>query len=128
MKIEVSKVSTIGSRIKTMRMSRGLSRPELARRIGISVSAISMWENDARRPTFEMMDALADEFNVPLAAILNDEKQQQEDDELWELRETMRQNPNMRVLFRTAKKATPKQLKQAIAVLEALKASDEGVE
>ena len=121
-------MSTIGSRIKTMRMSRGLSRPELARRIGISVSAISMWENDARRPTFEMMDALADEFNVPLAAILNDEKQQQEDDELWELRETMRQNPNMRVLFRTAKKATPKQLKQAIAVLEALKASDEGVE
>ena len=58
----------------------------------------------------------------------NSNKQQQEDDELWELRESMRQNPNMRVLFSTAKNATPKQLKQAIAVLEALKASDEGVE
>ena len=53
---------------------------------------------------------------------------QQEDDELWELRETMRRDPNMRVLFSTAKKATPKQIKQAIAVLEALKASDESME
>lgn len=111
-----------------MRLSRGMTRADLAEQIGASVSAISMWENDSRKPKHDMLDALADVFNVPISAILTDERQQQEDDELWELREAMRSNPNMRVLFSTAKTATPKQLKQAIAVLEALKASDESME
>lgn len=67
-------------------------------------------------------------INVEKARKNAESEVRHEDDELWELRETMRQNPNMRVLFSTAKNATPKQLKQAIAVLEALKASDESME
>lgn len=118
-------MSTIGTRIKTMRLSRGMSRAELASNLKVSVSAISMWENDSRKPNFDMLDALADELNVPMSAIIQDEKQQAEDDELWELRETLRQNPEVRILFSTAKNATPKQIRQAVAVLQALKASDD---
>lgn len=121
-------MSTVGTRIKTMRLSRGLSQSELADKIGASRSAITMWETDSRRPSLDMFDALADEFNVPLSAIMEDERQQQEDEEVWELRESMRRNPEMRVLFRAAKGATSKQLKQAVAILEALKASDSGAE
>ena len=119
-------MSTVGTRIKTMRLSRGLSQSELAEKVGASRSAITMWETDARRPSLDMFDALADVFNVPISAILNDEKQQQEDEDLWELRESLRRNPEMRVLFDAAKDATSKQLKQAVAILEALKASDGG--
>ena len=121
-------MSTLGERIRTMRLSRGLNQVDLAKMVGVSRSTVTMWETDQRRPALEMFDALADVFNVPISAILKDEKQQQEDDELYELRESMRRNPNMRVLFSAAKNATPKQLKQAIAVLEALKASDDGAE
>lgn len=117
-------MSSVGLRIKTMRLSRGMSRKDLADRIGSAVSTIGMWENDSRRPSKDMLDALADEFNVPISAILEDERKHQEDYEVWELRESFRRNPEMRILFDAAKDATSKQLKQAVAILEALKASD----
>lgn len=120
-------MSSIGLRIKTMRLSRGMSRKCLADRIGVAVSTVGMWENDSRRPKGDRLDALADEFNVPVSAILDDERKHQEDYEVWELRETLRRTPEMRILFDAAKNATTKQLKQAVAVLEALKASDDGV-
>lgn len=120
-------MSTVGTRIKTMRLSRGLSQSELAEKVGASRSTITMWETDARRPSIDMFDALADVFNVPISAILSDEKQQREDDDLWELRESFRRNPEMRVLFSAAKNASAKQLRQTVAILEALKASDGNV-
>jgi hypothetical protein len=85
-----------------------------------------MMENDERRPSMDTLDALADVFNVPISAILEDERKQQEDEEIWEWREHMRRNPDIRVLFNAAKGATPTQLKQAIVILNALKASDDG--
>lgn len=84
-----------------------------------------MWENDLRRPSLDMFDALADVFNVPIYAIMEDEKAQQEDDELWELRESMRRNPDMKVLFSLTKNAKPKAIRQAIAVIKALNEDEE---
>lgn len=46
------------------------------------------------------------------------------EDDVWEYREAVRRNPEMRILFDAAKGATSKQLKQAVAILEALKASE----
>lgn len=121
-------MSTLGTRIKVMRLSRGLSQIDLAKLVGVSRSTVTMWETDQRRPGYETLDVIADVFNAPLSALLKDEKQQQEDEEIYELREVMRRNPNMRVLFSAAKNATPKQLKQAIEILKLLKASDDGAE
>ena len=61
----------LGIAIKTMRMSRRLSQNELAERIGVSRSAVSMWENGEREPNFDMIEALADVFNVPMSAFLD---------------------------------------------------------
>lgn len=61
----------IGTRIRTMRMSRGLNQTELASRIGVSRSAIGMWENNERLPDLDTIEALADEFNVPLSALVD---------------------------------------------------------
>ena len=117
-------MSTMGLRIKTMRMSRGMSRADLAKAVGASVSAVSMWENDSRRPKHEMLEALADAFNVPIFAIMHDEDELDTDDEIWELRELIRRNPNMRALFSTAKNAKPEHIKAAAVMLEALKSND----
>ena len=96
--------------------------------ISVSVSAISMWENDSRRPNFDAIDALADVFNVPISAILEDEKKQQEDDELYELREELRRNPEIRMLFSASKNARPEHIKAATAMLNALKGHDDSLE
>lgn len=63
----------LGLRIKTMRTSRDITQAELARAIGKSPSAITMYESGRREPDFETLEALADVFNVPMVAFLSDD-------------------------------------------------------
>lgn len=51
-----------------------------------------------------------------------------EDDELWELREVLRRNPEVRILFSATKGAKKEHIKAAAAMLEALKANDGSME
>lgn len=62
----------VGMKIKTMRMSRDMTQVDLARAIGKSPSAITMYESGRREPDFETLEALADAFNVPLSALVSD--------------------------------------------------------
>jgi transcriptional regulator with XRE-family HTH domain len=47
------------------RVRRGISRPELARRSGLSVAAIKAYESGVRRPTREALDAILDAMGLP---------------------------------------------------------------
>ena len=58
-------VEEIGNMIRVMRMTRGWSQYELAKKACISQSSIAMYEKGRRRPTEEQAEALADAFNVP---------------------------------------------------------------
>lgn len=53
-------------RIKFLRTSRGMSQDELAKALGISRSAVGMYETGKREPDFETCEALADIFNVDM--------------------------------------------------------------
>ena len=55
----------IGEKIRVMRLSRGMTQEELADAIGMSASAVAMYEAGRRRPKDEVAEALADTFNVP---------------------------------------------------------------
>lgn len=59
----------VAESIRTMRQSRGWTQRDLAKRLGISHSTVAMWEIGKREPDFESLEALADEFNVPLSAL-----------------------------------------------------------
>ena len=61
---------TLGLTIKTMRMSRGISQAALAKKVQVSRSAVSMWETGEREPNLDMIEALADIFNVPFASLV----------------------------------------------------------
>lgn len=47
-----------------LRRREGLSQAELADKLGIAKSTISMYERDERKPSFEMLEAIADYFNI----------------------------------------------------------------
>ena len=51
-------------RLKELRVSRGLAQDDLARELNLVKSSISMYENGKRKPSFEVLEAIADYFNV----------------------------------------------------------------
>lgn len=110
----------IGQRISTMRNSRGLNQIDLARMVGVSRSTIGMWETGNRRPGYTELEALADAFNVPIGALLGDEKQRQEEEELVMLREAIRSNSNIKDILKISAMLSPHAIMQLKAIAQAL--------
>lgn len=54
----------IGMRIALLRAGNGWSQAELARRIGVSASAVGMYEQGRREPSLDLVVRLANEFGV----------------------------------------------------------------
>ncbi len=52
--------------LRRLRKQDGLTQLELAQHLGISKSAVSMYECGNREPDFEMLEAFADFFNVDM--------------------------------------------------------------
>lgn len=55
-----------GTHLKDIRKSRGITQKQLAHAIGASESGIQNYELGTRKPTYDMLIALADYFNVSL--------------------------------------------------------------
>lgn len=56
--------------LRKLRQSHKLTQIELAKRLGLSYSAISMYERGERQPNFETLEAIADFFNVPMSTLI----------------------------------------------------------
>ena len=54
----------LGERIALLRRTKGLSQAELASRLGISASAMGMYEQSRREPSIQTVVALARELEV----------------------------------------------------------------
>lgn len=59
-------MATMGQRIKELRQSLGMTQLALSEAIGVSKSAIGMYETDKREPDNKTLDCIADFFNVDL--------------------------------------------------------------
>jgi transcriptional regulator with XRE-family HTH domain len=118
----------IGKMIQTRRLSRGMTQEQLASAIGVSPSAIGMYEAGRRRPKDHILEALADVFNVPKWAILYKEDEvipkSEDDDAIWARRETLRRDPKRKLLFDLAENGTQKDIDAAVALIDALRATN----
>lgn len=54
----------LGMRIAFLRASKGWSQAKLAQRIGVSTSAVGMYEQGRREPSLDLLVRLAQEFGV----------------------------------------------------------------
>ncbi len=50
--------------LKSLRVAKGLTQDELSKQLNISRSTIGMYEKGAREPDFEILELIADYFNV----------------------------------------------------------------
>lgn len=66
-------MNIFGKRLKELRELNGYSQEELARQLNISRSRVGMYEQGRREPDFEMLEAIADLFNVNMDYLLKKE-------------------------------------------------------
>lgn len=108
--------------IKTLRKAKGLTQKELGSLVGCSESTICMYESGRRSPDYETLMRIANVFNCSIDKLLNNEKPLVNDDEeLTEVLEKMRDRPEMRMLFSITKDATADDVMRAVKIIEALK-------
>ena len=67
-------------RLKHLRIEAGLTQDELAKRLGVAKSTISMYERGERRPDFELAEAIADFFDVKLTYLVGNSPEEKERD------------------------------------------------
>ena len=108
--------------VKALRKKAGLQQKELAYMVDVSRPTVSEWENNKKDPSGERLKKLAQIFDVDELVILGamSPHADEDDRDTWALRESMRRDPNMRLLFDAASKATPEHLRAAAAMLKAL--------
>ena len=58
------------SRLRTLRLSRGLSQSALAAAVGVSTRTVKYWEHGQRTPKATSLLALAHYFDVPPESLL----------------------------------------------------------
>ena len=68
-----SEASTFGARLVGARDAAGLSRNELARRLGVQAKTLRKWEEDMAEPRANKLQLVAGVLNVSIMWLLNGE-------------------------------------------------------
>ncbi len=61
----------IGSKIKTLRLSRSMTQAQLAQKIGVSVQAVSKWESGTNMPDIQLLPELSVVFGVSIDSLFD---------------------------------------------------------
>nr|WP_296039224.1 helix-turn-helix transcriptional regulator [uncultured Enterocloster sp.] len=69
----------LGTRIKKIRQSRGMTQLDLAKKIGTSQTAIALWESGNRSMSFEVIDRISIALSVSASYLLFGEKDFKDD-------------------------------------------------
>lgn len=64
----------VGARIKQLRDAKGWQQDDLAKEIGVHLSAVSHWENGISLPDVSRLSAVADALGTTVAALIEGEK------------------------------------------------------
>ena len=123
-------------RIKYLRQTQGLNQVQLADKLGTTKQSISNWENDNIVPSVDMLEKIADFFNVDIDYLLGRTDKTTVlpetvghyyiNDETREIAQEVFENPELRTLFHVARDIPPERLKAHIEFMKSLKAQEKG--
>lgn len=115
---------TFANRLTELRKSRGISQKELANYIDVSPSLVGMYEQGRRKPSFEILEAIADYFNVNIDTLYGKDEfdfPYYEDPDVSEYAQAIKDNPNLRILFDASKDMSKADIDFVINTIEMLK-------
>lgn len=120
-------MSAFSETLARLRRENKMTQAELASRLGISKSAVSMYERGNREPELDLLQAMADLFGVSVNAMLGrpDPELVNADPELTGYLEQLRDRPELRMLFSVTRNATKEDVEAAVRIIEALRSPHE---
>lgn len=117
-------------RLKELRIRAGLSQADLAKAIGLSKSAVSMYERGERFPDQDTLDFICDLFNVDMNYITGKDNGSMYylDPEAAQAAKEMYERPELKVLFDASRNVTKEDILSVANILERLKKDQFGDE
>lgn len=109
---------------------KGVSASKVLTDINMGRSSFTNWKNGSE-PSNATKKKIADYFGITVKELTSGETEKapteevEADNEMIELLEDVRRNPDLKVLFSLGKNANVKELKQYIDVIKAMKGSSE---
>mgnify|MGYP000336071943 FL=1 len=118
---------------KHIREKSGLTQQQLADKLGISRSAVGMYEKGEREPNFETLELIADTFNVDMNYLLGKKPSTEVipdtyyfNPETSKIAQEIYDNKELSLLFDAARDADPEDLQTVHSMLMALKRKENG--
>lgn len=118
--------SELGERLYMLRTRKGETQEVTAESIGISHVSLGRYESGARQPSADVLLKMANHFDVSVDYLVGNMQDDEagDDRDLWELREAARRDPDRKALLQLAKNGTAKDVRQAVALIDALRATN----
>lgn len=109
-------------RLKELRTKRGYSQAELANKLHVSKSTISMLEVGSRKPSIELMEQIGDFFNVSLDYLQGKEggSTYYLDPEVAEMAQELHDRPEMQVMFDASRNLSKEDVEMVTSLIEKL--------
>ena len=107
-------------RLKELRKMKGLYQGDIADILGVTRQAVSQYERGEREPSYEVLEILADYFNVDSDYLLGKENRSTYfiDPEVAEIADFLHKHPDHKTLFEASKKLTDEDLQFVIGMIE----------
>lgn len=105
--------------LRNIRIQRGLTQTQLANALGTSQSAVAAYENNRREPSFDVIERMAQFFNVPMSSLLPSDDFVDKDFASM-VAESLHQNEKLKLLFDKTRKFDDSDLDAVLVVVNAI--------
>lgn len=114
--------------LKLLMEKNGVTNYRVAKELGCSASTVATWVNGEKMPSSKYLQLLANYFGVSADYLIagedTDAEEASEKQEVLDMLEEIRKNPELRTMFSITRNATPEQLRQYINVIKAIRGED----
>lgn len=118
------------NRIKQLRKEKNIYQKELAEVIGVSSGAIAMYETGKRSPDKELLDKLANFFEVSVDYLLGRTNEKttadkikstlSSDPDFAKFWDNLLERKDLQILYKETKDLSPKAVKQVLGIIKAI--------
>ncbi|MBV4422789.1 helix-turn-helix domain-containing protein [Clostridium tyrobutyricum] len=120
----------LSDRLKQLRIENNFLQKEIAQKLKITTSAYGFYEQGKRTPDAETLNKIAELYNVSIDYLLGRTnirdsadkitKSLNDDPELTEFWDTLKDREDLKLLFKQTKEMTPGDIKKIIRIIKAI--------